>query len=1121
MQTLEKKYSGKTLFRAAIAAALLMALVPRPGTAQILYGSIVGNVTDPSSAPVPGASVTATNVDTGQVRRAETNELGLYSLPTVSSGTYELVFSKSGFATVTKRGVMAAINAVSRADATLQLGALSESIQVSAQAAALQTDRAEIRRDVSSLTLENLPIPPGRNYQQLFVMVPGFAPPFTQNTEMANPSGALGYNVNGSSKSSNNVRIDGTGANAIWLPQNATYVPPLESIETVNVVTNSFDAEQGMAGGSAVNVQIKSGTNELHGSAFEYHNDNKTEARRFFQPLNQVKSKTVYNQFGGTVGGPIRRDKLYYFGSYERTTDRRGQESFLTLPTEAIRNGDMSASPRPVYDPASGSSDGSGRTPFPGSVVSAARFDPVASKIVARLPLPTSPTLLTTNYYQSFPYRFNRDNLDSKVNWNATSKFSMYGRLSFLHYSVLRAPVAGDLLSGGIAIASGTSYSTAVAGTYVVSPRVIVDANFGWNLQDTVGWQNRVDEKIGLDVLGIPGTNGPKKAQGGWPGFYVTSYSNLGTPTSGATPQVWHDPASQFSTNATFIRGSHNIRFGLDLSRQHMNHVTHELAGAVGNAPGQFYFAGGPTTIRGGASPNQFNTYASFLLGQPTSIAKVLMVPDTVTTRAWVETLYVRDQWQVSRKLTVSYGTRWEYYPMPTRADRGLERFDLASNKMQVCGVGSIPGDCGVSMSKRLVAPRAGLAYRATDTFVIRAGYGITIDPFSLARPMRTNYPVLVALNLAGPSSYQPAGQLRNGIPRIQEPDLGNGIVDVPPYVVVSTLADRFNRGYVQSWNSTLQKRFPHGFTGQVAYVATRQVRQLGYREMNYGTPGGGDASRALAKLYGRMTSTLLFTPVGTGRYDSLQATMERRFANGFQVQANYTFSKSMGICCNDNSDGQPAIQIPEYFRLNRSVTGYHRPHNLQLAGTMDLPFGKGKRWLAQPGLPSALLGGWRVNSLFSAFSGSPFTVSSAGTSLNAPGNSQRADQVKASVEILGGIGPGQSFFDPFAFAPVTAVRFGTAGFNSLRGPGVVNLDLGLFREFRVRERLKIEFRAEAFNATNTPHFSNPGANVSNLQLNPDDTIRSLGGYTEVTSTNARSRSTDERSVRFGLRLSF
>jgi hypothetical protein len=386
---------------------------------------------------------------------------------------------------------------------------------------------------------------------------------------------------------------------------------------------------------------------------------------------------------------------------------------------------------------------------------------------------------------------------------------------------------------------------------------------------------------------------------------------------------------------------------------------------------------------------------------------------------------------------------------------------------------------------------------------------------------MRTNYPLLVVLNIAGANAFQPAGRLRDGIPLIPTPNLGNGVVDIASQVAANSLEQSYQRGYIQSWNFTVQKKLRGGFVGQAGYVATRQINQVGFKELNYAPINGGNNGRILAAKFGRTAETRMVTPIGNSHYDSLQTSLERRFAAGMQLGVSYTWSKSIGICCTNNSDGLAAIQIPEFYNLNRSVSGIHTPHNLTMNGVWALPFGKGRRF-AQSGPASWIASGWQVNGIFSAVSGSPFYVTSSSTSLNAPGSAQRADQVKPEVEILGGAGRGESFFDPLAYRPVTDARFGTAGFNSLRGPGIVNLDLGIFRQFRITERWQVQFRAEAFNSTNTPHFANPGTNVSNLQLNADGSVRALGGYTEITGLQNTGRDgIDERVFRFGLRLSW
>jgi hypothetical protein len=336
------------------------------------------------------------------------------------------------------------------------------------------------------------------------------------------------------------------------------------------------------------------------------------------------------------------------------------------------------------------------------------------------------------------------------------------------------------------------------------------------------------------------------------------------------------------------------------------------------------------------------------------------------------------------------------------------------------------------------------------------------------------------------------------------------------------TPPEHYTFGYVQSWNLSLEKDLGAGFIGQAGYVGTRQIKQLQALDLNVQRVGGGRNSQPLFQQFGRTGSMNLLTNYGHSYYDSLQASLKRSFAQGFQFNLAYTYSKAIGMCCDDLSDKRPAIQIPEFLDLNKALAPFDRPHVLSMATVLELPFGDGKRWANSGGLGAAIAGGWQINALFTAYSGRPFSVSAAGGSLNAANNNQRADQIKPEVAMLGGTGPNQSWFDPLAFAPVTEARFGTAGFNTVRGPNAVNLDFGIVRNFQMGERFALQFRGEALNLTNTPHFNNPASNVSNLQLNPDGTIRNLGGFTTISSTTGTGREgIDERVFRFGMRLRF
>ena len=352
-------------------------------------------------------------------------------------------------------------------------------------------------------------------------------------------------------------------------------------------------------------------------------------------------------------------------------------------------------------------------------------------------------------------------------------------------------------------------------------------------------------------------------------------------------------------------------------------------------------------------------------------------------------------------------------------------------------------------------------------------------------------------------------------------PGSGNGTITVPSTFAVVTSPKNFDRGYIQSWNFAVQKQFPANITGQAGYVATRSVRQLGYLDVNSGQViGAGNAGKPLQSQFGRTAPTTLVTGLGTTHYDSLQASMSRRFSQGLQVEASYTWSKVIGW--NINSDSGPNfVQALPYFALNRVVADYDRTHMFHISQVWELPFGKGKK-MAANGPMAALLGGWQISQLWSFYTGTPFAVTASATSLNLPNSTQRADQVKPTVEKFGDVGRNVPFFDPLAFASVTAPRFGNAGFRSLRGPGLVDWDFGIHRQFQLTERFRIQFRMEAFNFSNTPHFANPGGNVSSMILNANGTINNLNNFSSITSvTNLGRDGIDERQFRFGLKLQF
>ena len=1106
-------------FSVKLAFCLMIALSFAPTLrAQILYGSVVGRLTDPSGAAVPAATITITNKQTGLVREVKPDTAGNFDFPNMQGGSYDVKASAAGFQTFVKTDVPVTINSVTRVDVTLQIGQVTETVNVSASAFTLQTDRAEVRQEVNTKELVNLPVAPGRNYQQLFRALPGFTPPGNAHSIPTNPGRALVFNVNGASRSSNNTRIDGASSTHIQLPHIVAFVPSLEAIDTVNVVTNSFDAEQGLAGGAAINVSTKSGTNEIHGSGFEYHTNNRLKARPFFLPANQGKPKLVNHQWGGAIGGPILKNKLFYFVSYEETYDRRNAQIFGTVPTAAMKAGDMSGSTTQLYDPSTGDNQGLGRMPLAGNLVPANRISAISRRLADLTPLPNLGLAAfgANNFFASAPFLFDRNQLDSKVNWNASDKLTMLVRLSALRYLHINPQMFGEFAGPPVFSGSnpgtgdGGTYSSTVGGTYVVSPNFVVDAYFGYTRIDTSSQQARLDEKLGLDLLKIPGTNGPRRIEGGWPRF---TFGTGGLTTIGIAedfmPYFRRDPQYQYVANFNWTKGAHSVRFGVDYYNQHLNHAQPEIAGvALHGGSGGFRFDGGPAGLRGGPGLNVYNTYAAFLFGLPVNLGRINQVPDEYALRASLRSFYIRDRWNVTSKLTLNYGLRYEYYPFPNRPDGGIERYDPETNKVLVCGIGQVPRNCGVETSKKQFAPRLGLAYRATGDLILRAGYGLTHDPYVGSELLRANYPTLLALGLESANAFVPVSPIEQGIPVINPPNTGNGIIDIPGGFAFSTVPQKYARGYVQSWNFTVQKQVALGFVAEAAYVGTRETRKVGYLNINAGQViGAGNSGRPLNQRWGRNANTTFSQPLGSGHYDALQTSLQRRFAGGLQFGVNYTWSKTIGVI--DNSDSRPAVAAFAYYHRNRSLRSFDRTHVAHINSIWELPFGKGRKWLNQ-GAAALILGGWQVNNLVSLMTGTPYSITAPGATLDMPDSQQTADQVKADVQQLGGIGVGNPFFDRTAFQAPPQGRFGNTGYNILRGPGLGNWDFGVFRDFSITERWRAQFRMESFNFSNTPHFNNPGNDVSNANF---------GYVTGV--TNLARENIDERQFRFGLRISF
>ena len=1100
---------------------LVLCLIAISSPAQVLYGSLTGNVTDSSNAAIPGAKVLAVNTNTGVERQAVTDERGAFVFNDLQTGLYRVTISAPAFSIVEQTGVRIDGNTLRRIDVSLKVSQISESISVSASGISLQTDRADVNVQLERGQIAELPIGAGRNFQNLYKTIPGFSPPADAHSDAGNPQRALISNVNGTSYSNNNTRLDGATVSYPWLPHIVAYVPPADAIETVNIVTNAFDAEQGMAGGAAVNVSIKSGTNQFHGSLHEFHTNSKLKARPYFYCLYSCSGdpnrlpKNILNQYGGTIGGPIVKNKLFFFADWERTQRRQTAAAFRTIPTSALRAGNFAGTGATIFDPTTGATDGSNRQPFANNQVPATRFDPASVKMASLIPQPAG-TALNNNYLATGTYQFNRINSDIKVNYNPTDKSSIFGRYSISPSQLFDPPSLGEALGdatngGQPGNAPGRIQSASIGGTYTLTPRILIDGNIGWTRQRLGAENIDLGSNYGLDVLKIPGTNGPDRLQGGIPRFSFNTFSSIGNPNV-SNPFLFRDNQYVAVVNTGVIRGAHSIRFGYEYARYEINHFQPQAS----NGPrGGFNFSGGLTALRGGAAPISFYSWADFMLGLPTSMGKDVQYINPATVRMPSQGMYIRDQWQVSRRLTLNYGIRYEFYPFATRDHRGFERYDVATDRILIGGVGSTPRDTGVDVGKGQLAPRLGIAYRVSNRLVVRTGYGISIDPNSY-RQMRDAFPATISTQYSGNSTFEAAGSLRTGIPEVVGPPLNQGTLTMPVAVGTVTYPTRFNRGYIQSYNFMVQGDLGQGFNLEGGYVGSRSIRSIAALNINAAQGFGlGNAQRALFPTTGRIANITMYAPFNTSTYNSFQSQLRKRLAGGSTFGLSYTFSKA--ISYGDNSDSGLSWNWVQMWNRNKALAGFDRTHNFQMYAVYELPFGKGRQF-ATSGLLSQIAGGWQLNGIISRTSGTPFTVGAAGTSVNSPGNAQTADQVTPTVKILGGHGTGQPYFDPNAFVPVTEVRFGNSGRNTLRGPGFFNTDAGITRTFSLTERFRLQFRAESFGLTNTPQFGGVGTTASNALRNPDGAVRSLGslnGYSEILSASG------ERQFQLSLKLIF
>jgi hypothetical protein len=1131
-----------TRFRSFCVLATL-ALLGAAGTAnsQVLYGSLTGNVTDPSSAAVPGATVQAVNEDTGISHDTVTDARGVYLFSNISLGSYRVTVTLKGFQTTIVDHVPVTVNEIRRADIALKISQSTDTIEVSAAAAVLQTDKSDIRAEVSSQEVTELPYngTEGKNFQSLLLLMPGAATTAgtgEANSAAGNPQRAITVYMNGVSSQANNTKLDGTTISYPWLPVNVAYIPSPEAIQTVSVSTNAFDAEQGAAGGAAVNVTIKSGTNNLHGAFFERNTNNAFAAvNNYFTHPGRL-AKNIQNQFGFAIGGPVwipkvvhGKNKLFWFMDYEGTKQSQyAAAPNLTLPTAAMRTGDFSATGTTIYDPLTGNPDGTGRTQFPGNAIPSNRIASASAKLTSLLPALTRPANYYNNYDAYGSTTYSVDRWDWKVNYAPTSAIMLWGRYSLSPMDIVAplvlGPAGGDAFNGGNPGHAGGRVQVVASGlTYTLTPTLLVDGNVGYTRQNIGANGDPQDGNFGLDVLHIPGTNGVGPNYAGIPGFQVAQIANIGN-TSTGSPFKFRDNQYTSDVNVTKMKGSHNIRAGFEYDKYALNHFQPQ-GGTFGTARGTFGFDGTLTALKGGTAVNSgspSNSWAQFLLGFPSQTGKVTQFTDPIGLRFATWSLYVRDSWQAGRKLTINYGLRWEYYPIYSHDHYGAVRFDPATDFIYVGGQGGVPWSAGATANKKNFAPRIGLAYRLDEKTVIRSGFGISVDPDNM-RNQRNQFPSIVNqvyqplntyqfISYAGVPNSDGASQvsLTDGLPLPTFPNISAGIIKpstsaststyLPSTSTVTFPAD-FNRGYYQSWNVFVQHEFSPTLTAQVGYAGTHGVHLNMAVNINGSAPNTGNAGR---QLYPFITSDMnSYEPFGSMTYNGLQSSVRKRIGAS-QFGANYTYSKAINNANGDNGDSTLWRTYPVSFTLDKQRSGFDRTQALQIFYVYQLPFGPGHTWFNH-GAAKWILGGWQISSILTRQSGLPFTVGTT-SNINAGGQGNSASQINPAVTILGGHDGSHPYYDGSAFANPPNGTLGSTGRNLLRGPGFFQLNGSVSKTVPFKEgKIKLQLTGEAFNLTNTVVFANPGGSCCWIP-NPTTGVINYNGFGTISATQSTPR---------------
>src|SRR6267378_691918 len=735
----------------------MLVVLAAPVMGQAVNATLLGTVTDTSGGVVAGAKITITELKTGVVHSVTTNDSGNYEVSNLAPGQYQVAAEKEGFKKAVHSSVDVLVNTATRINLVLEPGTARETVVVSSELPILQTDRADIGRKIEERQAEELPLGFNRNFQGLLNLVPGTTRAHREHSSFFNAQDSLRTEVNGQSGLANNLQFEGLNDNE-RTGLLSIYIPPIESIQTIDVTTSNYDAEMGRANGAVTNVILKSGTNEFHGAAYEINRISALAAVPFFQTA-VAKAPSVYNYYGANIGGPIVKNKTFLFGDFLRINDHQGQFFNGTVPPAAFRNGDFSHATNaggqliPIYDPATGNPDGTARTQFAfngtPNVIDPTRISPIAKAILAKIPLPnvatgacqSNPTgpgcLIATNNFQG-TIKFIKDttSFDVKIDNNISVNNRLSGRFSLSNQSLSQAPIFGVVGGPSNGAFSGTGrqryWDAAVNYYHIFSPTLITEIRAGIdhyrNVANNADRGQTVLSEIGVD---IPGANLGDSNTSGMPCIVLTGNNgdNCLAGYSASLPWIRGETNLNVANNWTKSQGNHTFKWGVDVHR-----LRDDLAQWQDQNPrGVLRFTVNVTSINPNPPPvtsSQANDVASFLLDRPNSVGRDVPI-NAKAFRGNELFTYAEDRWQVSRKLTLNLGVRWEFYPPFTPRGPGrFSNYDPTTNSLVIAGIGSNPEDLGRKTHYKDFAPRIGIAYRLTERTVVRGGFGLSYFPY-------------------------------------------------------------------------------------------------------------------------------------------------------------------------------------------------------------------------------------------------------------------------------------------------------------------------------------------------------------------------------------------------------